>query len=157
MEKSEPIIIARYSLIASFLLLIVCAGFVALGILAIVEDGAVSVMAVLIFVLFGGGGLVLLAQLIVFRGRAIQIKDGKIVYHLYVRPRECADIVDVWIQRRRVGALPMRFKYVEWQSRDGKKFTVQGALLSEKAAVVVPRLRAACGLPEDPNPEAPRA
>jgi len=157
MEKSEPIIIARYSLIASSLLLIVAAGFVALGIRAVADDGALSVMSVICFVLFGGGGLVFLAQLIVFRGRAIQIKDGKIVYHLYVRPRDCTDIVDVWIRVRDLGSsFPMRFKFVEWKSRDGKTFTMQGPLLSEKAAVVVARLRAACGLPEDPNPQSPR-
>lgn len=157
MNTSESVVIARYSLTVTFLVLIVSAGFVALGIRAVVEDGAISVMPVGIFLLFGGGGLFLLVQMIVFRGRAIQIKDGKVVHHLFVRPRNCTDIVDVWIQVRDVGSsLPMRFKYVEWKDRDGKKFTVQAAAMSEKAPVVVARLRAACGLPEDPNTGTPR-
>jgi len=158
MEKSEPVVLARYSLIASSLLLIVSAGFVALGIRAVVEDGAISVMPVVCFVLFGGGGLFLLVQILVFRGRAIQIKDGKVVYHLCVRPRDSIEIVDVWIQTHHIGSSAISFpaKLIMWESRDGKKFGVPAALLSEKAAVVATRLRAACGLPEDPDVGTPR-
>ncbi len=157
MDKSESIVIARYSLIKSALLLAICVGFVAAGIQAVRQDGALSLLPVIAFVLFGGGGLVFLAMLAAYRGRAIQIRNGKVVHHLYVRPRDCADIVDVWIQIRDVGSsFPMRFKFIEWKSRDGKKFTVQGLMLSERADVVVARLRAACGLPEDPNAATPR-
>jgi hypothetical protein len=158
MGKSEPVIIARYSFIVPSFFLIVSSGFAALGIRAIVEDGLVSVMPVLIIGLFGGGALFFLVQVLVFRGRAIQIKDGKVVYHLCVRARNCTDIVDVWVRVLDIGsaAISIPAKFIMWKTRDGKKFTMQAGLLSEKAAVVVARMCAACGLPEDPNAGAPR-
>jgi hypothetical protein len=142
MIKSQTVVIARYSAVTMPLFLALA------GVMAgcCIWGGLDSGHPVLIWagVLFGLTIPMSIFLLIFWRGRAIQIKDGQLIYRLLV-PRGVphAEMEDAHIEVMYEGMLPIKFpqKMIALKRRGGGTVCIPAWLLSEDAEVVVARIR----------------
>lgn len=149
MAHPEIVVIARYSALKMPLFLILLSTMALGGIWAGLDSG----YAVLVWAggLFGLVVPMSIFLLIVWKGRAIQIRNGRLIYRLLVpRGIPLGEMEDVKIEVMYEGMLPVDVsqKMIALKSHGGGTVCIPAWLLSEDAEVIVARLRDALGLPK---------
>lgn len=148
MTESQAVVIARFSAVTVSLFLVLVAAFAACCIWGGLDSG----YAVIFWagILSGATVPFFMLLLLLWRGRAIQIKDGKLFFGASFIPRWIGiqDVEDVRVEVQEGAAtLSPSLTMIVVKGQGRWWGYIPAFLLAEDADIVVARLRSALGLP----------